>query len=336
MTSTNTINPFKVIIVGAGAAGTAHARASTEMGGRVVGVIDPEEARARAVAERFGAAAAGSLETLGVQADVGVVCTPSGTHADTASALLDHGLDVLVEKPFDVRSARVYEVQRQADAGGRVLGTVAQHRFGAGALRLRDIVISGEIGAIMEANIEVRRRRSSFFLEGWRASGELAGGGVLFTVGFHYLDLLAHFLGTDGQVTVGHAHADKIPIDSLFDGRFLMAGVHCNLSCAWGDVESAPDLLWLRGKRGCAELRGGGLSVWASRAGRSESGDEGRLPDEYVPAIDKDELHRRVWEDFFCAVVARRAPRVRPTDVLPALHVLQALYSAAGAPDDHN
>jgi predicted dehydrogenase len=95
-------------VVGAGAFGRNHARIYhqlTKQGEavRLVGVVDPDVARADAVAAEFGCRAFGSVEQLVTthsEVQAASVAVPTVRHLETARALMEAGVDVLVEKPL--------------------------------------------------------------------------------------------------------------------------------------------------------------------------------------------------------------------------------------------
>src|SRR4051794_21217431 len=88
-------------VLGAGVMGGHHARSYAHFPSRVelVGVFDPDAARAQAVAERYDARAYTDVEALLGDVDVVTIASPSGLHVEHALLALEHGCDVLVEKP---------------------------------------------------------------------------------------------------------------------------------------------------------------------------------------------------------------------------------------------
>jgi predicted dehydrogenase len=79
-----------------------------------------------------------ALESLRGEVDAAVVATPTHTHAEVGCALLDMGIDVLMEKPIaeDMAGAR----RLQQAAAGRVLMVGHLERFNPAILALRKII----------------------------------------------------------------------------------------------------------------------------------------------------------------------------------------------------
>jgi predicted dehydrogenase len=93
--------------------GSHHARVYAALTGActLAGVYDPDGDRARTVAERWDSHAYGSLEEMLNDVDVVSVASPSSLHFHHTALALEHGLDVLVEKPLalTVENARMLE-----------------------------------------------------------------------------------------------------------------------------------------------------------------------------------------------------------------------------------
>src|ERR1700733_13992313 len=97
-------SPLRVGVVGAGAFGRNHARVYRDLAAdasqqvHFVGVADADFSRAQAVAAEFGTKPFRSAEELiadGVQA--ASVAVPTAVHLDVARALMQSGVDVLIE-----------------------------------------------------------------------------------------------------------------------------------------------------------------------------------------------------------------------------------------------
>ncbi|MGA7631401.1 MAG: Gfo/Idh/MocA family oxidoreductase [Terriglobales bacterium] len=94
-------------VIGVGAFGRNHARVYRELqqagSVRLVGVVDPDTARADAMAREFGCKAFGSVEqmlTTHSEVQAASVAVPTALHRVVARTLLEAGVDVLIEKPL--------------------------------------------------------------------------------------------------------------------------------------------------------------------------------------------------------------------------------------------
>lgn len=175
--------PIPVGVVGVGHLGRHHARlyASTP-GVRLVGVVDPDAARARAVAAEYGCRAVASLEELSGAVRAASVAVPTSAHLACARQLLRSGVDVLVEKPIAANLDEADAMIRAADAEGRILMVGHTERF------------NPAIAALARA-VDAPR-----FLEIHRLAGFTSRStdvDVVLDLMIHDLDLLLFFDGTE-------------------------------------------------------------------------------------------------------------------------------------------
>ncbi|MGH2457656.1 MAG: Gfo/Idh/MocA family protein [Chloroflexota bacterium] len=125
----------RAAIVGAGLMGRWHADAVARVGGIVAVVVDPNLARAAALARRFpGSRAVDDLLDLTAADGIDVVhlCTPPSTHLTLATAALEAGAHVLVEKPLAPTARETADLIALARARDRLLCPTHQVPFQAG------------------------------------------------------------------------------------------------------------------------------------------------------------------------------------------------------------
>ena len=141
------------------------------------------------------------LELAG-ELDLVVLGTPPATHYPLAKSALEAGLDVVVDKPFAVRSAEGEELIRLAERLGRVLTVFQNRRWDGDYLTVRGLLDSGALGGV--ARFESRFERwSPTVAKAWKADATADdGGGVLFDLGAHLLDQAVQLFG---PATVTHA-----------------------------------------------------------------------------------------------------------------------------------
>lgn len=100
-------SPINVAVIGVGAFGRNHARVYQQLqkagAVRLVGVVDPDTARADAVAREFSCKSFGSIEqmlTTHSEVQAASVAVPTLLHLQVARDLMEAGVDVLIEKPL--------------------------------------------------------------------------------------------------------------------------------------------------------------------------------------------------------------------------------------------
>ncbi|WP_164232915.1 Gfo/Idh/MocA family protein [Microbacterium hydrocarbonoxydans] len=198
--------PIRAAVVGFGVSGrvfhTPFLDADPAYSLDVIVTGDPE--RAAAAGERYPSASVlGSVDELldrAAELDLVVIGTPPATHADIATAALDAGLDVVVDKPFTVTSAEGRALIAHAERLGRRLTVFQNRRWDGDFLTIRDLVASGRLGA-------VRRFESRFewykpeIRASWKAEATAAqGGGILFDLGTHLIDQAVQLFGSIAEV----------------------------------------------------------------------------------------------------------------------------------------
>src|SRR5579862_5146702 len=124
----NRARRLRAIVLGAGLMGRWHAEAARRAGADILAIVDPDAARARALARRFpGAAVATRLDDVAaVEAAVAHITAPTSTHAALADACLGRGWHVLVEKPLAPDALATVAILDSARAHGRLLCPVHQ------------------------------------------------------------------------------------------------------------------------------------------------------------------------------------------------------------------
>jgi predicted dehydrogenase len=123
-------------VIGVGAFGRNHARVYQQLqqagSVRLVGVVDPDTARAEAIAREFSCTAFGSVEQmLGPHSDVQAasIAVPTVLHLEVARTLMEAGIDVLIEKPVAATLGEADELLRLASAHKRVAQVGHLERF---------------------------------------------------------------------------------------------------------------------------------------------------------------------------------------------------------------
>jgi predicted dehydrogenase len=119
-----------------GAFGRNHARVYQQLqqagSVRLVGVVDPNTARADAIAREFGCKSFGSVDqmlTTHSEVQAASVAVPTVLHLEVARALMEAGVDVLIEKPVAATLGEADELIRLAIEHKRVAQVGHLERF---------------------------------------------------------------------------------------------------------------------------------------------------------------------------------------------------------------
>ena len=241
-----------------------------------------------------------SLETAlaACPAEAVYIATPVFLHAAQTLAALRAGRHVLCEKPMALDYAQAAAMQRTAEETGRTLGIAYYRRMYPKVERARELLAAGAIGRPVFAGAT---SHDWFHPAGaareWLLDPAKAGGGPLYDIACHRIDLMNYLFGQPLRAT-----------------GFLSTLVHP------GAVEDNATVLIEHetGVRTMVDVR------WHSRVPRDEfsiRGTEGELdltplnsPSLVYPGGAADvpapaNLHQPCIEDFACAVREGRPPR---------------------------
>ena len=124
-----------------------------------------------------------------------VIVTPNYTHFDFASAALEQGLGVLIEKPLTLDYVSAHRLAALAVERGAITLVPFTYRFMPTSRYLKRLMDDGYIGRPFHLNM---RYYANYAREGeylWRFDKALAGSGVLGDLGSHFLHLAEWFYG---------------------------------------------------------------------------------------------------------------------------------------------
>ncbi|MER6035013.1 Gfo/Idh/MocA family oxidoreductase [Streptomyces sp. NPDC001835] len=206
-----TATPLRVGLIGYGLAGSVfHAPliAATEGLNLDTVVTSNPERQEQARAEFPDVRCVGTPEELFGRADeldLIVIASPNKTHVPLATAALEAGLPVVVDKPVAGTAAEARQLAALAEERGLLLSVFQNRRWDNDFLTLRALLEKGELGDVwrFESRFERWRPRPK---GGWRESGDPAEiGGLLYDLGSHVVD---QALVLFGPVTEVYAETD--------------------------------------------------------------------------------------------------------------------------------
>jgi predicted dehydrogenase len=137
------MNELRAAVIGAGRLGALHARKYAALPGvELCCVVDIDLARAGEVAAEAHAVALNDYRDLAGKIDLASVASPGVTHHAIARALMESGIDVLLEKPMATTLMQASELAEIAKRTGRILQIGHLERFNPAVVRLREILRS--------------------------------------------------------------------------------------------------------------------------------------------------------------------------------------------------
>jgi predicted dehydrogenase len=120
----------KVAVIGVGHVGRHHARLYAELSGvELVGVVDIQKPRAEEIAAQYKTTPFTDYRDLFGKIDAVSLAIPTVDHTRVGIDLLEHGIDVLVEKPIASTLEQARSLSEAAKASRRVLQVGHVERF---------------------------------------------------------------------------------------------------------------------------------------------------------------------------------------------------------------
>jgi predicted dehydrogenase len=164
---------------------------------KVVRAVEPELESARGFCAAHHLDLTGDLDAVLADGaiDAVLLATPHSLHPAQVIACAAAKKQVFCEKPLALRradAARMFAACRDA---GVVLAVGHNRRFWPSMRALRDIVASGELGALLHVEGHNSNENSQAITGGWRLSPEESPGGGLTGAGLHVLDAFVSMLG---------------------------------------------------------------------------------------------------------------------------------------------
>lgn len=129
------------------------------------------------------------------------IATPVSYHAPQSIAALRAGKHVLCEKPVALNYPQACEMRDAADTTGQTLGIAYYRRTYPKVLRAMELLEQGAIGRPVLAEISCHDWFNAEAERDWLVDPRMAGGGPLFDIASHRIDLLNYFFGQPGAVT---------------------------------------------------------------------------------------------------------------------------------------
>ncbi|MYR83690.1 Gfo/Idh/MocA family oxidoreductase [Streptomyces sp. SID685] len=203
--------PLRVGLVGYGLAGSVfHAPLITATEGLVLDtVVTSNPERQQQARDAFPdvtlAATPEELFARSGELDLLVIASPNKTHVPLATAALEAGLPVVVDKPVAGTAAEARALAALAEDRGLLLSVFQNRRWDNDFLTLRALLEDGALGDVrrFESRFERWRPRPK---GGWRESGDPAEiGGLLYDLGSHVVDQALVLFGPAAEV---YAEAD--------------------------------------------------------------------------------------------------------------------------------
>lgn len=205
-------SPVRVGLIGFGAWGKCHAQAIAKtQGAELLAIAAHSDASCHAARQAFpGAYVCSDYQQLLARDDIEVVdvVLPSHLHHRAASAVLDAGKHLLLEKPMCLSLDECDDLLRRAAEGERIVAIGHELRLSSLWGRVHAMIEDGYVGRPQYALVELSRKPYRLGSGGWRYDIGRVGNWIL-EEPIHFFDLARWYLGSAGTPQKVYAAANS-------------------------------------------------------------------------------------------------------------------------------
>ena len=167
----------------------------------LVAVCDIKKDIADKSAKKFGTKAYYDYERMieEVKPDIVHVCLPHYLHPVASRFAIEHGVNVLCEKPIAIDYKSGEENVALAEQKCVNYGVIFQCRYNDASQLVKKTLLSGELGKIISARSTLTWYRPDSYYKNsdWKGTWKYEGGGVIINQAIHSMDLVNWFIGSD-------------------------------------------------------------------------------------------------------------------------------------------
>ena len=313
-------------ILATGGIARAFTRDLLRHGHRVVAVGSRNLESARAFAAEFGIGRAhGSYDDLVADPDVDVVyvATPHNLHAANATAGLQNGKHMLVEKAFTVTAAEARAVVDLARSRQLLVIEAMWTRFLPHMAFVRSVVASGRLGAIRSLHADHTQRLPSD--PAHRLNNLNLAGGALLDLGVYPLSFAHDILGAPVEVT-----ATGFMKDTGVDAAVATILRHQSgaISTSYSSMETrGPNVATILGAEGRIDIG----PVWYAPAEVTVRDADGEVVDRFADRVSGRGMQYQAAEvERLLTVGEHASPLMTPEDSVAVMATMDAVRAAVG------
>lgn len=151
--------------------------------------------------------------------DIIDISTPNIYHYETLKKAIAAGKHIYCEKPLCVTYGEAAEIAELAKAAGITAQIVFNTRFLAPIMRAKQLIDEGRLGRLLSFRSAYLHSSCTDTAKtaGWKQNRDICGGGVLFDLGSHAIDLV-YYLGGEFDSVHGKAQI-AYPVRKGMDGK---------------------------------------------------------------------------------------------------------------------
>lgn len=263
------------------------------------------------------------------------IATESGIHAEIALYCIEHGINVIIEKPMAMSMRDANEIIRRSEEKNVKVAACHQNRFNIAVQEMRKAMETGRFGKLSHGSIHVRwNRNEEYYTQApWRGKWA-SDGGALMNQCIHGIDLLRWMMGDEVEEVYGQTRQQ---FHAYLEAEDVGMAVVKFKNGAIGTIEGTTNVypqnleetLYVFGEKGTVKLGGkstNNIDVW-------EFADEGK-EDEKNKGLEEATSnvygngHTSLFADMIDAIKKDRKPYVDAVAGRNALEIVLAIYKS--------
>jgi len=263
------------------------------------------------------------------------IATPSGIHAEIALFCIDHGINVIIEKPMAMNIADADEIIRRSEEKGVVVSACHQNRFNVAVQKMRKALEAGRFGTISHGSIHVRWNRNKAYYDQapWRGTWQ-DDGGCLMNQCIHGIDLLRWMMGGEVESVYGvtrqqfhhYLEAEDVGMAVVTFKNGAVATIEGTTNVYPKNLE---ETLYLFGEKGTVKIGGtstNNIDVWDF----SDETEEDQANKELKEATSNvyGNGHTSLFADVMDSITNHHKPYVDAVAGRNALEMILAIYKS--------
>ena len=263
------------------------------------------------------------------------IATSSGIHTEIALYCIDHGINVIIEKPMAMNMADAEEIIRRSQEKGVKVSACHQNRFNVAVQQMRKAVENGRCGKLSHGSIHVRWNRGKQYYDQatWRGTWA-EDGGCLMNQCIHGIDLLRWMMGNDVVSVYGVTRQQQHDYLEAEDvGMAVVTFANGAIATIEGTTNVYPqnleETLYLFGENGTVKLGGkstNNIDVW-DFADETEADQRNKGLEEQTSNVYGNG-HTSLYADMMDAIKNNRTPYVDAVAGRNALEMILAIYKS--------
>lgn len=263
------------------------------------------------------------------------IATSSGAHAEIALYCIDHGINVIIEKPMAMNIKDAEEIIKRSTEKRVKVCACHQNRFNVAVQKTRKALESGRFGKLSHGSIHVRwNRNKDYYTQApWRGTWA-EDGGCLMNQCIHGIDLLRWMMGNEVDTVYGVTRQQQHHYLEAEDvGMAVVTFKNGAVATIEGTTNVYPqnleETLYLFGQDGTVKLGGkstNNIDVWDFKD-ETEADKENKGLEEQTSNVYGNG-HTSLYADMMDAINTNRAPYVDAVAGRNALEMILAIYKS--------